>query len=70
MDDKLLEPILVQALKRIEKLENEHAKHETERRAAQRAWENSYTRQDEMEVELASLKNKIHTSSETQNGES
>ncbi|THW99715.1 hypothetical protein D6D13_09974 [Aureobasidium pullulans] len=70
MDDKLLEPILVQALKRIEKLENEHAKNETERRAAQRAWDHSYSRQDEMEVELASLKNKIPTSGETQNGES
>ncbi|THX79940.1 hypothetical protein D6D04_04875 [Aureobasidium pullulans] len=70
MDDKLLEPILVQALKRIEAPENEHAKNETERRAAQRAWDHSYNRQDEMEVDLASLKNKIHTSGETQNGES
>ncbi|THW99915.1 hypothetical protein D6D18_04651 [Aureobasidium pullulans] len=70
MDDKLLEPILVRALKRIENLENEHAKSETERKAAQRAWDHSYNRQDEMEVELASLKNKIHTSGETQNGES
>lgn len=70
MDDKLLEPILVRALKRIENLENEHAKSETERKAAQRAWDHSYNRQDEMEVELASLKNKVHTSGETQNGES
>ncbi|THZ18559.1 hypothetical protein D6C91_05472 [Aureobasidium pullulans] len=70
MDDKLLEPILVRALKRIENLENEHAKNDTERKAAQRAWDHAYNRQDEMEVELASLKNKIHTSGETQNGES
>ncbi|THY99277.1 hypothetical protein D6C92_02412 [Aureobasidium pullulans] len=70
MDDKLLEPILVRALKRIENLENEHAKNDTERKAAQRAWDHSYNRQDEMEVELASLKNKIHTSGETQNEES
>ncbi|THW34114.1 hypothetical protein D6D22_08776 [Aureobasidium pullulans] len=70
MDDKLLEPILVRALKRIENLENEHAKNDTERKAAQRAWDHSYIRQDEMEVELASLKNKIHASGETQNGES
>ncbi|TIA32658.1 hypothetical protein D6C78_08084 [Aureobasidium pullulans] len=70
MDDKLLEPILVRALKRIENLENEHAKSETERKAAQRAWDHSYNRQDEMEVELASLKNKVHTSGETQNEES
>ena len=70
MDNKLLEPILVRALKRIENLENEHAKNDTERKAAQRAWDHAYNRQDEMEVELASLKNKIHTSGETQNGES
>lgn len=33
MDDKLLEPIPVQALKRFEKLEDEHTKNEAERRA-------------------------------------
>ncbi|THV84835.1 hypothetical protein D6D29_02844 [Aureobasidium pullulans] len=66
----MAKPILVRALKRIENLENEHAKNDTERKAAQRAWDHAYNRQDEMEVELASLKNKIHTSGETQNGES
>ncbi|THX67770.1 hypothetical protein D6D05_09684, partial [Aureobasidium pullulans] len=70
MDDKLLEPIPVQALKRFEKLEDEHTKNEAERRAAQRAWDHSYNRQEEMQIELASLKNKIHTSGETQNRKS
>ncbi|KAL2032050.1 hypothetical protein VTO58DRAFT_107401 [Aureobasidium pullulans] len=70
MDDKLLEPIPVQALKRFEKLEDEHTKNEAKRRAAQRAWDHSYNRQEEMQIELASLKNKIHTSGETQNRKS
>lgn len=39
-------------------------KNEIERRAAQHAWVHSYNRQDEMQIELTSLKNKIYISNE------
>jgi len=66
MDDNFLEPILVRALKRITNLEEMRMpKNEIERRAAQHAWDHSYNRQDEMQIELTSLKNKIYISDET-----
>lgn len=39
-------------------------KNETERRAAQHVWDHSYNRQDEMQIKLTSLKNKIYISDE------